>query len=210
MIVLRAKTVEFQITYIDLSDKPDWFLEISPHGKVPVLVVDGTALFESNAIAEFLEETVDPPLHPRDPVQRARNRAWTDFVPTFSDDVYDLLWCESEAVLPKRLEAARQRIAKLEAAIADERGNDGPFFNGEGVSLVDAAYAPFLHRLAIVEERAKTGVLDGYPLVAAWMKALVDDPRITESVHESFRDRFVGNLVSRGSYTGAFFAEAAE
>ena len=200
----------FKSLTLTSADKPDWFLEISPHGKVPVLVVDGTALFESNAIAEFLEETVDPPLHPRDPVQRARNRAWTDFVPTFSDDVYDLLWCESEAVLPKRLEAARQRIAKLEAAIADERGNDGPFFNGDGVSLVDAAYAPFLHRLAIVEEKAKTGVLDGYPLVAAWTKALVDDPRITESVHESFRDRFVGNLVSRGSYTGAFFAEAAE
>ena len=210
MIVLRAKTVEFQVTYIDLSDKPDWFLEISPHGKVPVLVVDDTPLFESNAIAEFLEETVNPPLHPRDPVQRARNRAWTDFVSTFSDDVYDLFWCESEAELPGRLAAARQRIAKLEEAIANERNNDGPFFNGEAISLVDAAYAPFLHRLAIVEEKANTGVLDGFPLVAAWTKALVDDPCVMESVHESFRDRFVGNLVSRGCYAGAFFAEAAE
>ena len=163
MIVLRAKTVEFRVTYIDLSDKPDWFLEISPHGKVPVLVVDDTPLFESNAIAEFLEETVDPPLHPQDPVQRARNRAWTDFVPTFSDDVYDLFWCESEADLPGRLAAARQRIAKLEEAIANERDNDGPFFNGDAISLVDAAYAPFLHRLAIVEEKANTGVLDGVP-----------------------------------------------
>ena len=210
MIVLRAKTVEFQVTYIDLSDKPDWFLEISPHGKVPVLVVDGTPLFESNAIAEFLEETVDPPLHPRDPVQRARNRAWTDFVPTFSDDVYDLFWCESEADLPGCLAAARQRIAKLEEAIANERDNDGPFFNGDAISLVDAAYAPFLHRLAIVEDKANTGALDGFPLVAAWTKALVGDPCVTESVHESFRDRFVGNLVSRGCYAGAFFAEAAE
>ena len=210
MIVLRAKTVEFQVTYIDLGDKPDWFLEISPHGKVPVLVVDDTPLFESNAIAEFLEETVDPPLHPRDHVQRARNRAWTDFVPTFSDDVYDLFWCESEADLPGRLAAARQRIAKLEEAIANERDNDGPFFNGDAISLVDAAYAPFLHRLAIVEDKAQTGVLDGFPLVAAWTKALVDDPCVTGTVHESFKDRFTGNLVSRGCYAGAFFAEAAE
>ena len=210
MIVLRAKTVEFQVTYIDLSDKPDWFLEISPHGKVPVLVVDGTPLFESNAIAEFLEETVAPPLHPRDPIRRARNRAWTDFVPTFSDDVYNLFWCESKADLPERLAAARGRLAKLEEAIANERGNDGPLFNGEDISLVDAAYAPFLHRLAIVEEKAQTGVLDEFPLVSAWIDALVADPRVTGSVHESFRDRFVGNLVSRGCYAGAFFAEAAE
>ena len=210
MIVLRAKTVEFQVTYIDLNDKPGWFLEISPHGKVPVLVVDGTPLFESNAIAEFLDETASPPLHPPDPVQRARNRAWTDFVPTFSEDVYGIFWCENEAELPDRLAAARGRIAKLEAAIAEERGNDGPFFNGDAISLVDAAYAPFLHRLAIVEEKAQTGVLEGFPLVSAWTQALVTDPRVAGSVHESFRERFVGNLVSRGCYAGAFFAEAAE
>ena len=70
MIVLRAKQVEFDVTYINLRDKPDWFLKISPHGKVPVLNVDGQPLFESNAIAEFLDETVPPRLHPEDPVER--------------------------------------------------------------------------------------------------------------------------------------------
>ena len=34
---MRAKGVEFDVTYINLREKPDWFLEISPHGKVPVL-----------------------------------------------------------------------------------------------------------------------------------------------------------------------------
>ena len=63
MICLRAKNVEFEVTYINLSDKPDWFLEISPHGKVPVLLVDDVPLFESNAIAEYLDETVEPRLH---------------------------------------------------------------------------------------------------------------------------------------------------
>ncbi len=28
MIVLRAKAIEFEVTYINLSEKPDWFLEI--------------------------------------------------------------------------------------------------------------------------------------------------------------------------------------
>ena len=208
MIVLRAKTVDFKVTYVDLGNKPDWFLEISPHGQVPVLVVDELPLFESNAIAEFLEETLPPPLHPRDPVRRARNRAWTDFTPAFSSDLYDLYWCESEARLPGRREAARRRIAKLERAIADERGNDGPFFNGAELSLVDAAYA-ILQRLAIVEEKAPIGTLEGFPLVRAWSDALVADPRVVGSVDASFRDRFIGNLVSRGGYAGAFFAEAA-
>ena len=84
MIVLRTKKVDFEVTYINLREKPDWFLKISPHGKVPVLNVGDDVLFESNAIAEFLDETVSPQLHPTDAIKRARNRAWTDFVPDFS------------------------------------------------------------------------------------------------------------------------------
>ena len=74
---MRAKDVEFEVTFINLRDKPDWFLKISPHGKVPVLKIGEDILFESNAIAEFLDETVSPRLHPEDPIERARNRAWT-------------------------------------------------------------------------------------------------------------------------------------
>ena len=74
MIVLRAKQIPFEVTYIDLTDKPDWFLAISPHGKVPVLRVDDVPLFESNAIAEYLEEAEAPRLHPEDLLARARNR----------------------------------------------------------------------------------------------------------------------------------------
>ena len=59
---MRAKQVEFEVTYVNLRDKPDWFLKISPHGKVPVLLVDEQPLFESNAIAEFLDEEVAPRL----------------------------------------------------------------------------------------------------------------------------------------------------
>ena len=80
-IVLQAKHVAYEITYIDRDNRPAWFLAVSPHSKVPVLQIDGKeALFESNAIAEFLEETAAPRLHPEDPVARARNRAWTDFL----------------------------------------------------------------------------------------------------------------------------------
>ena len=68
MILLRAKDVEFDVTYINLREKPDWFLEISPHGKVPVLKVGEEILFESNAIAEYLDEMVEPRLHPEDPI----------------------------------------------------------------------------------------------------------------------------------------------
>ncbi len=82
-IALDEKAVAFERIAIDLANKPDWFEAISPLGKVPLLrVADGareTVLFESNVILEYLEETQPHPLHPADPLARARHRAWNEF-----------------------------------------------------------------------------------------------------------------------------------
>ena len=85
-IVLREKKIDFEFRHIEPDNRPDWFLAISPHKKVPVLRIDDkVSLFESNAIAEYLDETIAPRLHPDDPIERAVNRAWTDYVPTFAE-----------------------------------------------------------------------------------------------------------------------------
>ena len=87
-IILREKNTPFEMRHIEPDNRPDWFLAISPHKKVPVVRIDDKdSLFESNAINEYLDETVEPRLHPADPLKRAVNRAWTDYVPTFSSSV---------------------------------------------------------------------------------------------------------------------------
>jgi glutathione S-transferase len=199
---MRVKGVEFDVTYINLREKPDWFLEISPHGKVPVLKVDDVALFESNAIAEFLDEMFEPRLHPADPIKRAQNRAWMDFLPTFGwgPGLNNVTYCASKEALPEALEAARQRLSRLENAIAQERGNDEPYFNGETLCLVDAGYGPFLQRFAISEEVLKTGLLKEFPLVSAWSDALLANETVTGAVPPNFSEEFDKNLERRGTY----------
>ena len=206
---MRAKGVEFDVTYINLRDKPDWFLAISPHGKVPVLHAGGVPLFESNAIAEFIEETVDPPLHPRDAIKRAQNRAWTDFVPTFSSGLSAGYYAKTPEEREAGLEKGRGVLQKLEDAIGRERGNVGPYFNGPALSLVDAAYAPFFQRFMLVEAKSPSGLLDAFPRVQAWCNALLSTELVTGSVHESFPDEFAGNIRRRGSVVATHFAEAA-
>jgi glutathione S-transferase len=208
VIVMRAKGVKFDVTYINLREKPDWFLEISPHGKVPVLNVGGTPLFESNAIAEFIEETVEPRLHPADPIKRARNRAWTDFVPTFSSGLSACYYAKTPEEQREGFEKARAVLAKLEEAIARERDNEGPFFNGPKLSLVDAAYAPFLQRFSMVEERIRSELLEDFPLVKAWASALLATDMVTGSVADTFQQEFAGNLQRRNSIVGPLFAVA--
>ncbi|MCB1549909.1 MAG: glutathione S-transferase family protein, partial [Hyphomicrobiaceae bacterium] len=181
MILMRAKKVEFDVTYVNLRDKPEWFLKLSPHGKVPVLQVGDEVLFESNAIAEFLDETVAPRLHPEDPVKRARNRAWTDFVPTFAAAMGGVTYAADKAAVEDGVAKLAGPLARLEAALATERKGDGPYFNGGALSLVDAAYAPFLQRFTICESVLKTGLLAGYPRVQAWAAALLADTRVTSA-----------------------------
>ena len=54
--LLEAKGLDYKVEYISLSDKPQWFLDISPNGQVPVMVTEGgVALFESEAIVEYIE-----------------------------------------------------------------------------------------------------------------------------------------------------------
>lgn len=89
VIVLNEKDVPYEIDYIDLGNKPDWFLAISPTGKVPVVQTpDGVNLFESAVINEYLDEMHEPRLLPAAPLDRAQDRMWRDFMadlygPTF-------------------------------------------------------------------------------------------------------------------------------
>ena len=74
VIGLKEKGVPFERVDIDLANKPNWFLKLSPLGKVPVLVVTTdkgeVALFESNVICEYIEETqAGAKLHPVDALQ---------------------------------------------------------------------------------------------------------------------------------------------
>lgn len=200
MILLRAKDVEFDITYINLREKPDWFLEISPHGKVPVLSVDERPLFESNAIAEYLDESVSPRLHPEDPIKRARNRAWTDFVVDFSRQLGTVTYAQSAEKLTKAVEKSTRVLGRVEEAIEKERKNDGPYFNGPVLSLVDAAYAPFLMRFSIAEKYLQSGLLQDFPNLQAWTDALLDNDSVKNSVAPEFLDTFHKGLHARETY----------
>ena len=101
-IVLREKKVDFEFRHIEADNRPDWFRAISPHNKVPVLRIDDSvSLFESNAISEYLDDTVAPRLHPEDPVARAVNRAWIDYMPSFVDQTSAHAYVDSEEAFNK-------------------------------------------------------------------------------------------------------------
>ena len=101
-------------------------------------------------------------------------------------------------------------MSRLEEAIAKERGNDGPYFNGDSLCLVDAAYGPFLQRFSISEKVLQAGLLDDFPLVHAWSDALLANDTVTGAVAPNFPEEFEANLERRGTYAWALMtADAA-
>jgi glutathione S-transferase len=206
-IVLREKNVEFEFRHIDPDNRPDWFLAISPHKKVPVLRIDeAVSLFESNAIAEYLDETIAPRLHPADPVARAVNRAWTDYLPSFAAAVTATAYADSEADHAKAAAQIALPFERLEGALAAQGG--GPFFNGAAYSLVDAAYAPFLQRYHFLDRVKKLGHREKFPRLAAWSEALLRRPSTHSFPPAEFEAMYRAALKRRGKFVSQFVEEA--
>ena len=207
-IVLQEKKIPYDIAYIDRDHRPGWFLAISPHSKVPVLQIDGKdAIFESNAIAEYLEETTAPRLHPADPLVRARNRAWTDFVPSFASAVSNTAYADSEEEFAARAAKIAGPFGKLDEALA-ERGNAGPYFNGPKLSLVDAAYAPFLQRYTFMDRLRSLGILEKHARLSAWRDALLAAPAVKASTVPNIEAVWQENLILRRRWLAKFVTQS--
>ena len=188
--------MDFDVTYITKNTKPDWFVEISPHSKVPVLEVDGNALFESNAIVEYLDEVITPRLAPEHPFERARNRAWTDFTGSWAGALGKVNYAKTEQAHIAAMKELPITLQKIEDAL-NGRVNKGPYFNNDQLCLVDAAYAPFLMRFDIVERINPTCILDDFPHIRAWSSALLTNEAVINSVSDDFVEIFKDNLKQR-------------
>lgn len=206
-IALREKNVAFEFTHIEPDNRPEWFLKISPHKKVPVLRVnDQVSLFESNAIAEYLDETIAPRLAPDDPIQRAINRAWTDYIPTFASQVTGAAYAKTEEEYLAAIAKIDEPFGRLEGAL--EKQSSGPFFNGGRYALVDAAYAPFLQRYHFLDRIKPIDKIKDYPRLKAWAEALMARPSTHSFPPTEFEAMYREQIRKRGVYLSQFVGEA--
>jgi glutathione S-transferase len=202
-IVLREKQLDFEFRHIEPDNRPDWFIAISPHRKVPVLRIDErVSLFESNAIAEYLDETIAPRLHPADPLARAVNRAWTDYLPAFASLVTAVAYADTAADYDRAAAGIPAPFERLERAL--ETQGRGPFFNGAAYSLVDAAYAPFLQRYFFLDRVRRLGHIEKFPRLQAWGEALVGRPSTHSFAPAEFEAMYRDSVKRRKKWLSQF------
>ncbi len=182
-IVLAEKDVIAERRYVDLGNKPDWFLKISPLGKTPVLLVDDVALFESAVICEYLDDTELPRLHPANPLERAQHRAWMEFGSAVLNGVAGFYSAPDAVALEAKRADLIVKFALLENELV-KRATDHPglWFGGQRFGMVDAVFGPVFRYFDSFEQIADFGFFAQTPLVNGWRVHLAARPSVRSAV----------------------------
>ena len=204
VIALTEKGVAFERIDIDLANKPDWFLAISPLGKTPVLLVGDTPIFESAVILEYLEETQPKPLHPADPLARAEHRGWIEFGSAVLSDIAGFYAAPDEATFKAKAAQLERKFVRLEARI-----EAAPWFDGETFALVDAVFGPVFRYFDVFDEIGDFGILSGKPKLARWRKALATRPSVRSAVSTDYPVLLRDFIERRNSWLSGLQAKAA-
>jgi glutathione S-transferase len=199
-IVLEHKKIPYQYVEINPYRKAPDFLALNPRGLVPTLAVpvhgEGQAqkpLYESTVICDYLNEEYSdetkygPNLYPADAYQRARCRLWIDHICTkMVPGFYKFLQHTPE----KDYSIAEARASFLGhiKTLVEQMDENGPFFLGGALSMVDVMLAPWAKRLFLIDHYKPGGL--GSPAGqggdeaalwarwARWYTAVCDEPSV--------------------------------
>jgi glutathione S-transferase len=180
-IVLAEKGLQYDKVNIDITKqeqkKPE-YLAVNPYGKVPALQDNGTTVYESSIIMEYLNDKYPtPPLMPADPGQRARARVLMHL----GDNAYDsaLAAIVGEVFFKPKGQADQNVIAKAKQDLSAcferlerELGNNeylvGPF------TLADISFATWTSLFGPLQVEVPSQCSK----VNAWLNRLKERPSV--------------------------------
>lgn len=196
VLTLLHKDIGFDIEYIDLENPPQWFLKISPLGKVPVLQVGDQVLFESSVIVEYLDEVHGPSLHPGDALLKAQNRSWMEFGNECLMNSYNLIVAADEEAFDEQRADLIGKLGQLEQKL-DEQS----YFNGNEISLVDLSFVPFFQRLEYIDS-VSPGLIDESrnPRVFSWARNLLNLDIVAASTVPEIEQLYTGMMKKRSGF----------
>jgi glutathione S-transferase len=213
VIVLKEKGISFERVDIDLGNKPVWFVELSPLGKVPLLVIGGgkgdvatgepVVLFESAVISEYIDTVIGGSLLSTEPLQRAHQRAWIEYASSLVGNIGQLYNANNTRAYNDSLDQLEQKWQRLEDNLPS-----GPYFTGESFSLVDAAFAPALRYLDVFESLTQKKFLNAYPKVQSWRFSLSKRRSVQQAVSYDYDEALLEFIARRDSILGNLAREA--
>lgn len=198
VIALQELGIDYQRIDIDLDNKPGWFNTLSPLGKVPVMVVDNeTVLFESAAIAEYVNDIGGGQLLSSTSVDKARQRAWIEFASATLNNIGQLYSALDETQYKNMVQELNKKWSLVELNLS-ETG----FFSGNNFSLVDAAFAPVFRYFEVFEQFTEFKFLNRHSKISSWRKKMAQRTSVIGAVSQDYPELLTSFVSIRNTYLG--------
>jgi len=199
VISLQQNEIPHKLTYLDPDNLPDWFSDVSPFGKVPILRVDGkTTIFESSVINELVAQLSASEMLPADPVERSVCRSWIEFGSTLLSQLTGILGVKNEDEFNNGRNEFLINLQRLE----DQLDGREPYFTGDSFSLVDSTYAPLFMRMMYLNRHLPLYKAEDYPRISAWAEKLLDLDAVKSSTPKAFDDIYAAFIQRRAGEDG--------
>jgi glutathione S-transferase len=184
-LALEYKGIPFEakrLSFDNNDTKTPEFLAINPRGRVPAILDDGFALWESAAIVEYLDERYpEKPLLPKDVKARATVRRMINEADNYLQAASSEIMEQAVYLTPAERTAERTANAKkqmMEELTRLEKCLKGDFLTGD-LSLADFAAYPYVRIAQRAEERSPglgTARADMPKKISAWMSRIESLP----------------------------------
>lgn len=195
-IILKEQNIPYKRIDVDLDSKPDWFLKLSPLGKVPVLLVDDEdVIFESAAIGEYVNEITRSGLLDEDPLEKAKQRAWIEFASSLVDDALAMFEAKDEIEFKQVVDNLRHKLRHLERNFFGQM-----YFIDDEFSLVDVAFAPALRNFEVLADVLEIPLYENLKYIPEWHRNLMERESVVKVVNEDFPKSLMGYVVEREGY----------
>ena len=155
LAVLSQKALDYEIKKMSFAAKDHQkppFLGLNPNGEIPLIDDEGVIVYESSAIAEYLDdEYPEPPLMPADSESRARVRMVHQFcdlhfVPA-AGRVFKKILISKETPSAEDRAALQEAVDRLAVYLGDNK-----HLAGKSFTLADCAAMPYLASVAEAAE----------------------------------------------------------
>ncbi|XP_068696183.1 glutathione S-transferase omega-1-like [Montipora foliosa] len=174
-LVLAAKKIPYECVNINLKDKPDWFFDLNPGGKVPVIEQpDGTVIYESAVCCDYFEELFPKGvmLYPKDNLYKKYKQRI--LVETLGSAIVSAFY---KSVLKQEggQEALNKSLAEFEKYLKQNDKHVG----GDEPGMGDYLIWPWFERLQAMQP----DTLSQYPATQAWCSAMMELPAVKDCKH---------------------------
>ncbi|WP_120497136.1 glutathione S-transferase family protein [Kiloniella sp. EL199] len=202
VIILDEKEIPHIRTYIDLSNKPEWFKKISPLGKVPLLQTEQGVLFESAVIGEYLDEITTGTLHPADPFEKARHRSWIEFGSTILAAIAGLYSAPDHETFQQKHHVIVTKFEQLEAQLGETS-----YFAADNFQFIDAVYGPIFRYFDTLELFISDNFFQNTPRVKKYRTKLSKRTSVIQAVTEDYQSRLISFLLKKDSYLSQLISQ---